>query len=182
MVHRLLDVPAWSTVTITLGASLITALATLGGVLLLQRFQRAERERERTEALITRTAEVIGPLRRVLEEANPHRVSLNLGEQSLDQHHDRRSRWEALRSEVLTVSILHPVAETAEALERASVDVGNALMSSGWIAYDWASGDRGERKSQRETALEDFAKAQTSIANVKELLRPPPSSGPDEGR
>ncbi|MGE3140565.1 MAG: hypothetical protein AB7I08_02765 [Thermoleophilia bacterium] len=157
--------------TVALGAALLTAVASLGGVYLLTRHQREQSRLERRERLMERSAAVIGPLWKLLQEGNPDRVSMNLGPRSGEAHEDRWSRWQTIHTEALTVATMHPSAEVRTAFRDASVAVGNALMSAGWIVRDYLANDFDDRRSQREEAKADHRTASAALERLEELLR-----------
>jgi hypothetical protein len=160
-------VSTWPTATI----AAITSLSTLAGVVLVQRSQRRLKQEERREAALERAAAVVGPVRRLLSDGDPQRVSFNLGDRSVEQHEARWQEWTRLRGEMSTLSVAHPSVEVAAAFDAADVAVGNALHSSGWIVHDWAKGDRSERRETLDDARKEHAIAVESLARLLGLLR-----------
>src|SRR4051794_23416687 len=104
--------PAWATVTVTLSASAIAAGSALLGAWLQGRAADRRRREEARDQRLREAATIIGAFLELLIEANPDRLTANVGrENPFRDYAEVERRWNDVRPSLLSFSLAHPSAE-----------------------------------------------------------------------
>jgi len=156
--------PAWATVALTLGSTLIGAMAALGASWM--QLKNAERERERAEAAARRArgASVLGPVRGVLDDLEPTAVASSGGRSEQTIANIGRRWWKA-RDELLVFAAADPSGDVARA--------ANSLADA--VAATWTSTTNLNRDATSaehlQAAVGDHARARELADALDELMR-----------
>jgi hypothetical protein len=128
--------PTWAIVVLTLGSALVSSAAVLTAMKLQLRHARQGREAADRARQRERAAAAVAPVRSLLDEAEPQRLTSVPGTQTLTVMHELRERWNTLREPLLAFGAAHPSGHV-DALTREFVtDVSNALTSAHWLVHD----------------------------------------------
>jgi hypothetical protein len=126
------SVPAWAAVTITLGASFIAVLGTLAATRIqLWHSRRALEDAERARWR-ERGAEVVAPLKSLIDDAEPLRLGL-AHEEWKEQWDGLWERWALLRHELTIFAAAHPSPEIGKTVTEITMAVPMALADAGWF-------------------------------------------------
>jgi hypothetical protein len=162
-------VPAWATVTITLGASAIAVLGTLGATILQQRLGRRERQATEAREWVKSGAEVLGPIQSLLTDADPQRVTWNLNAETESMMTElREGRWQSqIRDRLAVLAAAHPSGEVRAKATELSVGLHNALHATSWLVHEM--GERKDR-SYLSDAMTEHDKARKLARELASLL------------
>jgi hypothetical protein len=126
------EMPAWATVAITLGASFIAVLGTLAATRIQLRHSRRAREEAERDRWRERGAEVVAPLKSLIDDAEPLRLGL-AHEEWKQRWDDLWERWALLRHELTIFAAAHPSAEIGKTVAEITTAIPMALADAGWF-------------------------------------------------
>lgn len=156
--------PAWATVVLTLGSTLIGATAALGASWM--QLKNAGRERERAEAAARRAsgAAVLGPVRGVLHDLEPTAVASGGGRSEKTMANIGRRWWKA-RDELLVFGAADPSGDVARAANSLADAVSATWTSTTNLNRDVTSAQH------LQAAARDHARARKLADALDELMR-----------
>jgi hypothetical protein len=162
--------PAWATVVLTLGSTLIGATAALGASWMQLRSAGRERERTAAAARRARGAAILGPVLGVLDDLEPTAVASSGGRSEQTISNIGRRWWKA-RDELFVFGAADPSGDVARA--------ANSLADA--VAATWTSTTQLNRAAASaellQTAVGDHAKAKELADALDELMRLPQPRG-----
>ena len=145
-------VPAWATVSITLGASVIAVVGTLAATRIQLRHSRRERKDAERARWRERGAEVVAPLLSLIDDAEPLHLGL-VHETWKKQWDGFWDRWALVRHELTVFAAAHPSPEIGRTVTEITRAVPKALSDAGWFVGGFV-GPRGR--------VDGFAEAQSA--------------------
>lgn len=159
------SVPAWAAVAITLGASFIAVLGTLAATRIQLRHSRRALEDAERARWRERGAEVVAPLKSLIDDAEPLRLGL-AHEEWKERWDGLWERWALLRHELTIFAAAHPSPEIGKTVTEMTMAVPMALADAGWFlgsfvgpqvrAHGFAEAQAGAQSShQRAMELAD---------------------------
>jgi hypothetical protein len=161
-------IPAWATVSLVLGGSVIAAVAALLAGQLQLRHARREREAAERNERLRKGAAVVAPLLSLLNDADPQRLTATPGTQTLTLMNELLERWNALRDPITVFAASDPSRRIGEATDKLVLAVANALTATHWLIHDlpesWS-------KESLETARADNAEAVKLTRELLEVVR-----------
>ena len=162
--------PAWATVAITLGASVVAVLGTLAATALQHRYARRDRKTQEQAERRRRAANVLGPVRTLLADLEPTRVGFNVNEETPKQLKAVEERWATLRDEVSVFAAGEEDPRVMDAAAKLEVGVSNTINRVGWHVHDLLAG--GVRALDTyEQARQQHAEATVRVRIVLDLVR-----------
>ena len=126
------SVPAWAAVAITLGASFIAVLGTLAATRIQLRHSRRALEDAERARWRERGAEVVAPLKSLIDDAEPLRLGL-AHEEWRERLDGLWERWALLRHELTIFAAAHPSPEIGKTVTEITMAVPMALADAGWF-------------------------------------------------
>jgi hypothetical protein len=161
--------PAWATVVITLGASLIAVLGTLGATLLQIRTARRERAVQAGAERLARAAAILGRVRTLLADLDPTRVTLNVSETTPEHLRAIEERWAPLRDELSVFAAADDDQRVTDAATNLEIAVSNTMNRVGWHVRELLS-HRGSADMYQDAAREHI-RAAAHVRIVLDLVR-----------
>jgi hypothetical protein len=155
--------PAWATVSITLGAAVVAVLGTLAATWMQLRHSRRAREAAERERWREKGADVVAPLLSLIEDAEPLRLGLARGNLNL-RVLDLSTKWGFLRNQLTVFATAHPSPEVGKTVAEITKAVPLALMNGEIFVKNYVGPD-----AQFEGREEARASAETSHARAAEL-------------
>src|SRR3954463_3900751 len=129
--------PAWATVTLTLGVAALGIAGTLAATMLQLRHTKRERERDAMAARRARAAAVLGRVRTLLADMEPARIGINAHPKETPALLDAsRNRWQSLRDELSIFAAADEDPAVVDAAAKLDVAVSNTLSRVAWHAQD----------------------------------------------
>lgn len=162
--------PAWATVVLTLGASVIGGLIALAATRLQYQYARQERREAEAAALRARGAAILGPISTLVCDAEPMRVGINASPQMLEQLQLARDRWKDLRDELAAYAAEHDAPGVGVAAQRLTVAVSNTLTTSFWVVKDLVE-HAGDRRKTLDAAKNDHERARELLELFRAGIR-----------
>jgi|RhiMethySRZTD1v2_1073278.scaffolds.fasta_scaffold878093_2 hypothetical protein len=156
--------PAWATVLLTLGSTAIGATAALTASWLQLRSARRDREHAEASARRARGAEVLGPIRGVLDDLEPQAIAASDGRSELTMSNIGRRWWRA-RDELLVFGAVDPSSEIGSAASSLADAVAATWTSIAALNQNVSSPDA------LSTAVEKHAAARQAADELEQLLR-----------
>lgn len=156
--------PAWATVLLTLGSTAIGATAALTASWLQLRSARRDREHAEASARRARGAEVLGPIRGVLDDLEPQAIAASNGRSDLTMSNIGRRWWRA-RDQLLVFGAVDPSSEIGSAARSLADAVAAAWTSVDALNHDASSPDA------LGSAVEKHAAARDAADELERLLR-----------
>jgi hypothetical protein len=156
--------PAWATVLLTLGSTAIGATAALTASWLQLRSARRDREHAETAARRARGAEVLGPIRGVLDDLEPQAIAASAGRSELTMSNIGRRWWRA-RDALLVFGAVDPSSEIGSAASSLADAVAATWTSTAALNQDTSSPDA------LSAAVEKHAAARQAADELEQLLR-----------
>lgn len=156
--------PAWATVLLTLGSTAIGATAALTASWLQLRSARRDREHAEASARRARGAEVLGPIRGVLDDLEPQAIAASDGRSELTMSNIGRRWWRA-RDELLVFGAVDPSSEIGSAASSLADAVAATWTSIAALNQNVSSPDA------LSTAVEKQAAARQAADELEQLLR-----------
>lgn len=156
--------PAWATVLLTLGSTAIGATAALTASWLQLRSARRDREHAEASARRARGAEVVGPIRGVLDDLEPQAIAASDGRSELTMSNIGRRWWRA-RDELLVFGAVDPSSEIGSAASSLADAVAATWTSIAALNQNVSSPDA------LSTAVEKQAAARQAADELEQLLR-----------
>lgn len=162
--------PAWATVVLTLGSTLIGATAALGASWM--QLKNAGRERERVEAAARRArgASVLGPVRGVLDDLEPTAIASSGGRSDQTIANIGRRWWKA-RDELLVFGAADPSLEVA----RTANLLADAVAAT-WTSTTDLNRDVPTSAEHLQAAVRDHSRARELADALDELMRLAPAT------
>ena len=164
--------PAWATVAITVGASLIAVAGTLLAGVLQERRGDARAERQARRQRVAEGMNCLARIQILLSNGDPDRLGINLNRD--DPYGALRplsNEWhESLWPALATFALADDSAEVRELGQQLGVAVANSLTSSGWMLGDMMR-NRADLDPQQERARADHAKARELAAQLETAIR-----------
>ncbi len=124
--------PAWATVATTLGANLIAVLGTLAATKLQLRHGQSEREAAERAHWREKGAEVVAPLRSLIDDANPLVLALDR-EGWKERMESLWGRWAPLRDQLAVLGAAHPSPAIGKTVAEIMTAVPQALANATWL-------------------------------------------------
>ena len=151
--------PAWATISITLGVGVLGVLGTLAGTWFQARLSRADREAAERSRWRERGAEVAAPLLALVEEADPLRLGLHL-EIWPEHMRDLWERWRVLGDQLTVFAAAHPSDEIGKTVAEITKAIPEALINAEWFVGEYV-GPKGTegRENVRAEAQESHERA-----------------------
>lgn len=156
--------PAWATVLLTLGSTAIGAAAALTASWMQLRSARRDREHAEASARRARGAEVLGPIRGVLDDLEPHAIAASDGRSELTMSNIGRRWWRA-RDQLLVFGAVDPSSEIGSAAS----SLADAVAAS-WTRVAALNRDASSTDALRD-AEEKHAAARRAADELEQLLR-----------
>ncbi len=166
--------PAWATVTVTLGASLIAVLGTLFGGWLQERRTGSRADADAQRDRIREGADIIARVNVILSDGFPDRLAFNVQrDDPFAALKPLQDEWfEGLRTRVVAFTLADPSQEVRDLGQKLNVAVTNSFYSSGWMLRDFAAPQAGvDGAAMRERALQEHAEASQLTKDLMALLR-----------
>ena len=157
--------PAWATVLLTLGSTAIGATAALAASWMQLRSARRDREHAEVSARRVRGAEVLGPIRGVLDDLEPQAIAASGHGRSKETMSNIGRRWWRARDELLVFGAVDPSSEIGSAASSLADAVAATWTSVGAL-NDYASSPEA-----LNTAVEKHASARQAADELEQLLR-----------
>jgi hypothetical protein len=161
--------PAWATVTITLGASVIAVLGALAAAGIQLRHARREREEAEHARWREKGAEVVAPLQSLVQQAEPLRLGVDL-EKWQERWLSYWERWDALHAQLTVFAASHPSDEIANSVAEVAKAVPQALSAAGWFVGGFV-GPKG-RTDGYDEAMRAAQSSHTRAADLTAKLLP----------
>ena len=162
--------PAWATVSITLGASAIAVAGTIAATLFQLRHARRERAAQDQAARRARAAEVLGRVRTLIADLEPTRLGFNVNEGTPAELQAIRERWALLRDQVSVFAAGDEDAAVTDAAAKLEVAVSNTLNRVAWHVHDLLAGGA-HAGDMYEQALNEHTRAVARVRIVLDLVR-----------
>lgn len=156
-------VPAWAAVAITLGASFIAVMGTLAATRIQLRHSRRALEDAERARWRERGAEVVAPLKSLIDDAEPLRLGL-AQEEWKERWDGLWERWALLRHELTIFAAAHPSPEIGKTVTEITMAVPMALADAGWFLGSFVG-----RQVRAHGFSEAQAGAQSSHQRAMEL-------------
>ena len=157
--------PPWATVLLTLGSTAIGATAALTASWIQLRSARRDREHAEASARRARGAEVLGPIRGVLDDLEPQAIAASGGRSELTMSNIGRRWWRA-RDELLVFGAVDPSSEIGSAASSLADAVAATWTSVGALNQEAAS-----PADALSAAVEKHAAARQAADELEQLLR-----------
>ena len=157
--------PAWATVLLTLGSTAIGASAALTASWMQLRSARRDREHAEASARRARGAEVLGPIRGVLDDLEPQAIAASGHGRSEQTMSNIGRRWWRARDELLVFGAVDPSSEIGSAASSLADGVAASWTSIGALNRDVSSADA------LSAAVEKHAAARRAADELEQLLR-----------
>ena len=164
--------PAWATVAVTLGASLIAVLGTLlGGLVQERRADNRARQAARSDR-IARGMDVLARIQILLSDADPDRLGINVNrEEPFGTLTPLSNDWhKSYRPALATFALADDSSEVRELGERLGVAVTNSLVATGWFLRDLTHPTPGGGDT-RVRAVEDHTQARELAKQLEREIR-----------
>jgi len=156
--------PAWATVVLTLGSTLIGATAALGASWMQLKSAGRERERAEASARRARGAAVLGPVLGVLDDLEPTAVASSGGRSEQTIANIGRRWWKA-RDELLVFG----AADSSGGVAHAANSLADAVAAT-WTSTTHLNRDV-TSATHLQAAVRDHAKARELADALGELMR-----------
>lgn len=101
-----------------------------------RRWSLEDAQREEAQRARERTADVVGPLKALVAEADSDKLGIIAGDRSARVLDDLWERWRSLRLELSVVALTHPSHAVRDVMEAVTVAVPNSLYSTMWFVDD----------------------------------------------
>jgi hypothetical protein len=157
--------PAWATVLLTLGSTAIGATAALTASWLQLRSARRDREHAEASARRARGAEVLGPIRGVLDDLEPQAIAASGAGRSEQTMSNIGRRWWPARDRLRVLGAVDPSSEVASAASSLADAVAATWTSVAALNRDVSSPDA------LSAAVENHAAARQAADELEQLLR-----------
>lgn len=151
--------PAWATVVLTLGSSVIVGATALLAAERQNRHASLEREAVARAQRREHAGRVLGRIKVVLLDLEPTRVAVNINNQSVALLPEVNERWNVLRDGLAVFAATDGSPEITEAASALTVEVSNLLNRLGLIIYEQQHPSGLGGKDLYESAKEHYAKA-----------------------
>jgi hypothetical protein len=168
--------PAWATVVLTFGASVIAILATLAGARLQHIYARRDRELAEQKELRERGAAVLTPISSLLSDCEPSQVVISAsglvgaGVLMLEQLASVDERLPVARDKLMAYANAHPMPEMAEAAFRLATATRNAVRATMWLLTEHLKVE-GDSRYYLEASRSDHAHAERLLQAVLSAAR-----------
>ncbi len=160
--------PAWATVATTLGANLIAVLGTLAATKLQLRHGQSEREAAERAHWREKGAEVVAPLRSLIDDANPLVLALDR-EGWKERMESLWGRWAPLRDQLAVLGAAHPSPAIGKTVAEIMTAVPQALANATWLV-GYFVGPTGPKEGYAEAQSAAKASNQRAAELATELL------------
>lgn len=166
--------PAWATVVVTLGASLIAVIGTLFGGWLQEARASSRADAEARKDRIREGADIVARVEILLSDGFPDRLGMNVRrEEPFGAWQPLQDEWiSGLRTRLVAFTLADQSPQVRDVGRKLNVAVTNSLISSGWMLRDIANPVEGlDGARSRQQALADHAEAVKLSTRLMALLR-----------